>query len=85
MSFKSNIDVCNPSPCKNGVCINEIEKYTCNCSGTGYDGKNCEADINECFENDPCQNQGQCKNKNGTYDCICKNGFNGTNCENQIE
>ena len=36
--------VCKPSPCKNnGVCsIVTDTEYLCNCSDTGYSGKNCE-------------------------------------------
>ena len=84
MLFVPIIDVCNPSPCKNGICVDEIESYTCNCSGTGFSGKNCETDIDECFENNPCKNRGLCINKIGTYECICS-GFSGTNCDIEIE
>ena len=83
--FVPKTDVCNPSPCKNGLCVDEIGKYACNCSGTGYHGTKCEKDIDECFEKNPCKNRGLCINKVGTYDCICVDGFNGTNCEIQIE
>ena len=38
------IAVCKPSPCKNdGICsIVTDTEYLCNCSNTGYSGKNCE-------------------------------------------
>ena len=38
------IVVCKPNPCKNnGVCsIVTDTEYLCNCSNTGYSGKNCE-------------------------------------------
>lgn len=37
------IDECDSDPCMNGgVCIDEIDRYTCNCTGTGYEGDRCQ-------------------------------------------
>ena len=29
----------------------------------------------------PCQNGGQCIEQGGSYQCICKEGYSGDNCE----
>ena len=48
------------SPCQNGAtCRNDSHgRYTCSCP-PGYEGTNCQSEINECSPN-PCQNQGTC-------------------------
>ncbi len=48
------------SPCQNGAtcCNNGHGGYTCSCP-PGYEGTNCQTNINECLPN-PCQNQGTC-------------------------
>ena len=41
----SNLDIneCVSEPCQNnGTCIDRVNKYRCDCDGTGYTGKNCE-------------------------------------------
>nr|XP_023021031.1 protein crumbs [Leptinotarsa decemlineata] len=61
------------SPCQNnGVCIDGISRYDCNCTGTGYSGLLCEIDIDECKTNRmACGRAGTCENMPGTYRCIC--------------
>ena len=54
------------------------------CFLTGYHGKNCEENIDDCAS-DPCQNDGTCVDSTGTYDCICPNGFYGKNCQKDID
>ena len=34
-------------------------------------------DLNECDDYELCQNDGQCLNEPGGYDCICTDGFDG--------
>ena len=48
------------SPCQNGAtCRNDGRGgYTCSCP-PGYEGTNCQSEVNECLPN-PCQNQGTC-------------------------
>lgn len=38
-------------------------------------------DVNECATLKPCQNGGQCKNTHGSYECTCKPGYTGKDCE----
>ncbi|KAI0228672.1 hypothetical protein LSAT2_020864 [Lamellibrachia satsuma] len=53
---------CKSNPCGNGVtCVDHDNSYTCAC-GDGYQGNNCETDIDEC-ENYPCVNNGTCEDQ----------------------
>ena len=40
---------------------------------TGYEGRNCERDVNECDPDKPavCLNGGSCLNEDGTFQCQC--------------
>ena len=52
----------------------KAEGYVCSCN-PGYEGDNCEVDINEC-DPDPCiPNQGKCKDKIAMYVCECEPGY----------
>ena len=62
---------------------------TCTCTNcnAGYEGTNCEIDIDECNP-DPCQNYATCtETSDGTtptanaYHCACEPGYSGTHCE----
>jgi len=85
------------SPCQNSAVCTETSDgitltpgvYHCECPD-GYNGTNCEEDINEC-EPDPCQNNATCTETSdgitltpGVYHCECDVGYNGTNCEEDI-
>jgi hypothetical protein len=39
------------------------------------------ADVDECTEYEPCQNNGTCVNNNGSYTCICTTGWQGKHCD----
>ncbi|XP_050294344.1 protein crumbs isoform X2 [Anthonomus grandis grandis] len=81
-----NIDECKSvnggSPCQNqGICIDGIARYDCNCSNTGYKGLLCEMDIDECKDDPPPCGSGICENLPGTYRCTCGNtGKCGQHC-----
>lgn len=81
------IDFCHPNPCQNGArCTNEgYFDYRCDCNplNSHYTGKNCEI-FNYCISQ-PCLNGGKCVNTDTSFACKCAQGFNGSNCENQID
>ena len=62
----------------------QVAGYTCDCTGTGYRGRDCEVDVDEC-NNYPCgQERGTCVNLHNNYECRCHAGFTGRNCEINI-
>ena len=42
----------------------------------GFEGSECQTDINECLSN-PCQNNGDCTDGVNGYQCGCVDGFTG--------
>lgn len=58
--------------------MDRFEDFECLCN-TGYTGKTCIEEINECDSN-PCKNQGSCNDLLGDYKCECLNDFTGKNC-----
>tara|TARA_B100000900_G_scaffold244431_1_gene207853 strand:+ start:401 stop:2284 length:1884 start_codon:yes stop_codon:yes gene_type:complete len=78
-------DPCNSSPCQNGgACLVNADGhgYTCQCVD-GFEGVNCETNINECANN-PCQNGGTCNDGVNEYTCQCQAGYSGENCGTDI-
>uniref|UniRef100_A0AAR2LSK7 Fibrillin 1 n=1 Tax=Pygocentrus nattereri TaxID=42514 RepID=A0AAR2LSK7_PYGNA len=74
-----DIDECReiPGVCENGVCINMIGSFRCECPmGFVYNDKLliCE-DIDECQNGPVCQQNAQCVNLPGGYRCECKQGY----------
>ncbi|PIK60375.1 notch [Apostichopus japonicus] len=78
----TEIDYCSGDPCQNdATCISLQDDYTCNCT-SGYEGINCENDIDECtVEDTPCKHEGTCENVVGTFICHCPMGYVGQQCE----
>jgi hypothetical protein len=81
---------CETNNCENGgECIDGINEYTCDCSGTGYQGTLCDTDVDECFEGtDNCDDNpaATCTNTTGSLYCTCPDGTtdvneDGTVCE----
>ena len=74
-------DNCAPNPCaNNGTCTDNIISYSCQCAD-GYNGNNCENNINEC-NGVTCENGGTCQDGINSYICQCVAGFDGNTCEN---
>jgi len=71
-------DDCDPNPCVHGTCIDGIDDYTCNCE-PGWEGKNCNININDCDPN-PCVH-GTCQDEIDDYTCYCETGWEGKNCD----
>ncbi|XP_041916071.1 fibrillin-2-like [Alosa sapidissima] len=76
-----DIDECREIPgiCANGVCINQIGSFRCECP-TGFSYNDlllvCE-DIDECSSGEIlCQRNADCINSPGSYRCECSDGFN---------
>uniref|UniRef100_A0A8C3XSN1 Notch receptor 3 n=1 Tax=Chelydra serpentina TaxID=8475 RepID=A0A8C3XSN1_CHESE len=83
---------CSPNPCENGgVCDHtpDYEGFTCSCT-LGWQGttppfcQRCHVDVNEC-DRTPCRNRGTCTNLHGGYNCACRPGYTGANCEMDID
>ena len=53
---------------------------------TGFEGKNCSQEINECGSN-PCAIVGteSCIDHLDNYTCVCKLGYRGRHCEINID
>ncbi|KAL4219251.1 DNA repair protein Rad9 [Mactra antiquata] len=103
INCSNEIQECASNPCKNGAtCIDGIGNYTCQCNQheatvpdefgnrtflTGYEGTNCDIDINECaIQPTICLNGGDCQNEQGAFQCKCGrdlegNFFSGSHCE----
>ena len=83
-----NIDDCVPEDiCNNGTCQDKLNDYACNCY-KGFEGDNCETEIDECDRYKPCQFGSMCKDLIGDYDCECKtfngNLYAGKNCSFEL-
>eukprot|EP00912_Choanoflagellata_sp_UC4_P001279 UC4_evm1s800 len=80
----SNCDqniACESNPCQNGGKCRKSEKgYQCRCVVAGYEGVNCEIDIDECSSN-PCSAQSKCIDMVDSYRCECDIGYEGNHCE----
>ncbi|XP_038064211.1 fibrillin-1-like isoform X3 [Patiria miniata] len=74
--------ICTTGPCENGgTCIDAAGTplgYRCFCVA-GYEGDNCQIEINECLSN-PCKNNAQCVNAVNAFSCVCTIGWMGVLC-----
>lgn len=59
-----------------GICIDKINDFECNCLGTGYQGRKCSIDIDECSQLPQACVYGKCQNLMGSYRCDCYEGKN---------
>ncbi|XP_018518176.1 cubilin-like, partial [Lates calcarifer] len=76
----SNICQSN-NPCVNGQCVatTSAPGYICNCN-SGWQGVNCDQNINECSSN-PCQNGGTCTDGINGFTCTCTAEWTGPLCQ----
>ena len=62
-----DIDDCESQPClHDGVCIDQLGAFKCDCTNTGFTGAVCQLNINEC-ESNPCTNGASCQDKVNTF------------------
>ena len=63
--------------------ISPVNTFACRCP-KGFQGMQhkyeCDTEINLCFSS-PCLNGGVCVHQEGSYVCLCSEGFAGKNCE----
>ncbi|CAG2161702.1 unnamed protein product [Oppiella nova] len=63
--------------------INPVNTFACRCP-KGFQGMHhkyeCDTEINLCFSS-PCLNGGVCVHQEGSYVCLCNDGYAGKNCE----
>ncbi|XP_071062991.1 LOW QUALITY PROTEIN: cubilin [Pseudochaenichthys georgianus] len=76
----SNICTTN-NPCVNGQCVPTTSSpgYVCSCNA-GWQGVNCDQNINECLSN-PCQNGGTCADGSNGFTCTCTTQWTGPLCQ----
>ena len=84
---------CTNDPCKDKDCSKHGKcsaasggGYQCKCDA-GYEGTNCEKNIDECSapKKVTCSNNGKCVDGENKYTCKCKDGFEGKDCETDID
>ena len=89
------VNECESNPCPGFArCIDGHDVYECTCEGTGYQGADCDTDIDECAAaaavasadgESLCPNDRYvCVNTLGSYICRCRELFTGPNCAMQI-
>ena len=57
-----------------------VGEFECNCENTGFYGKFCENETDECTMFKPCKNNGTCIDLVNDYECMCYEGYEGKNC-----
>lgn len=58
--------------------MDKVGGYFCECE-EGFEGENCDVDINECEQYRPCVH-GSCIDKKANYYCDCEPEYGGKNC-----
>eukprot|EP01029_Cantina_marsupialis_P021762 TRINITY_DN5268_c0_g1_i4.p1 TRINITY_DN5268_c0_g1~~TRINITY_DN5268_c0_g1_i4.p1 ORF type:complete len:189 (+),score=64.71 TRINITY_DN5268_c0_g1_i4:215-781(+) len=82
-------DDCISEPCGKGVCIDQVNAYTCQCNDgwerdLTVEGDNCASNIDDCSP-DQCIH-GTCVDGENNFSCICDAGFVQEGlCETEID
>jgi protein crumbs len=77
-----DINECESSPCVQGICVDNIGGYVCECN-EGFEGERCNIDIDECERYKPCIH-GKCLDKRADYYCDCDSNYGGKNCSVEL-
>ncbi|XP_011663142.2 sushi, von Willebrand factor type A, EGF and pentraxin domain-containing protein 1 [Strongylocentrotus purpuratus] len=77
----TDINECASDPCQNGAtCVDLTGSFQCICA-SGFSGRDCEIDIDDCALYQPCLHNGTCVDLVNSYSCVCLPGFTGVECE----
>ena len=80
-------------PCNDHICnsdtssdciVDEDGMPYCDCL-PGWEGIQCEINIDDCLGHDLCQNDSLCQDEVNGYTCLCPAGFEGKNCEINVD
>lgn len=80
---ETDVDECaaEVGACLNGGrCLDAVNNFTCDCTGTGYTGVRCEVNVNECEEERNVCGHGLCYDTYGSFVCACHPGYTGERC-----
>ncbi|XP_037300555.1 protein crumbs [Manduca sexta] len=83
VNCETDVDECASATgaCLNGGrCVDAVNNFTCDCSGTGYMGARCEMNVNECEEDRNICGHGVCYDTYGSFVCACQPGYTGERC-----
>jgi hypothetical protein len=64
-------------------CEQAVDEHNTHCR-PGYGGRNCAIVVDVCIAQNPCENDGVCVSREGSYQCNCPLGFAGPECQNWI-
>ncbi|XP_016101587.1 versican core protein-like isoform X2 [Sinocyclocheilus grahami] len=79
-----DVHSCSDDVCLNGgSCVKIGGVQICSCP-LGYNGNQCEIDIDECHTN-PCRNGGTCIDGLNSFTCVCLPSYAGALCEQDTE
>ena len=80
-------------PCNDHICnsdtssdciVDEDGMPYCDCL-PGWEGIQCEINIDDCLGHDLCQNDSLCQDEVNGYTCLCPAGFEGEHCEIDVD